>query len=235
MYAGDQLVIPAGGVIFDVTMPVSADLPVWPGDPDVVVAPVTRIDDGEIANVSQVTLSSHSGTHVDAPWHFVAGGARLDEIPPQRWIGPCIVIDVPDDVDVVEPAHLERAMPMRTERLLMKTRNSRQWRPGKLFFERRYVALSADAAHWIAAQGVQLVGIDYLSIDPFDDETHAAHFTLLGRGIVIVEGLNLRAVEPGPYQLLCLPLRLTVGDGAPARVLLIQESSAGTETRDGFG
>ena len=220
-----MLRIPDGARVFDVTVPISPDLPVWPGDPEVVVEPVTRIARGDAANVSRVTMSSHAGTHVDAPWHFVDDGARLAEIPLARWLGPCVVVHVADDVRRIEPANLEAAaISTETERLILRTANSARWRLGKLGFEEDYVALSAAGASWLVERGIGLVGIDYLSIDPYGDETDQAHRVLLGNGVLIVENLNLSAVAPGAYTLLCLPLKLAAGDGAPARVLLIGEA-----------
>ena len=217
--------IPPDARVFDVTLPVSPDLPVWPGDPDVVVEPVARIDRGDVANVTRLALSTHTGTHVDAPWHFVGGGAKLEEIPPERWIGPCVVVRVPDGARRVEPEHLDAVgIPDGTERLIVRTANSERWRPGKLSFDRRYVALSREAARWVIDRGIRLVGVDYLSVEPFDDNAHETHLTLLGNGVLVVEGLDLRSIEPGLYGLLCLPLRVAAGDGAPARVLLIRES-----------
>lgn len=218
--------LPKSARIFDVTLPLSPDLPVWPGDPAIEVAPVTRIADGDEANVSRLSLSSHSGTHVDAPWHFIAGGAKLDAIAPERWIGPCRVVAIPGDVTRIEPAHLEAAeIPPGTERLLFKTANSARWVPGKLDFVEDYVAFSPAAARWVVAHGIRLVGIDYLSIEGTDDPTSETHRTLLGHDVLIIENLNLSGIVPGPYTLICLPLRLMAGDGAPARVLLVREGA----------
>lgn len=209
--------------VIDITVPLSPELPVWPGDPQVRVEPVMRIASGDIANVSGVSLSSHTGTHVDAPWHFIENGATLDDIPPERWVGPCVVVEIPAGAGRVEPEHLDAAdLPSGTERLLVRTANSTLWQPGKRDFFERYVALSPAAARWIVDRSIRLVGIDYLSIEAFDDKKHETHRTLLGAGVLIVEGLNLTDVTPGPYTLLCLPLRLAAGDGAPARVLLVQ-------------
>lgn len=215
--------IPPGARVFDVTLPVSPELPVWPGDPSVSVAPVARIATGDAANVSALALSGHTGTHVDAPWHFVEDGAKLDEIPPERWVGPCLVVRMPEEVRRIGPEHLETAeIPAGTERLLLRTANSARWRPGKLEFDADYPALSPAGARWVVEHGIRLVGIDALSIGVFGDDGDEAHRTLLGRGVLVIEGLNLATIEPGAYGLLCLPLRLVVGDGAPARVLLVQ-------------
>jgi arylformamidase len=216
-------VIPEGAEVFDVTVPLSPDLPVWPGDPDVSVEPLAQIGEGDTANVSRLTLSSHSGTHVDAPRHFFANGMTLDAVAVDRWLGPCFVLAVPDDAQRIGPEHLEGRVPPGTERLLLKTANSKLWRPGKASFTTDYVALSAEGAQWLIEREIKLVGIDYLSIEPFTDAEHETHRALLGNDILIIEALNLTRIEPGEYGLMCLPLPLAGGDGAPARVLLIRD------------
>ncbi len=209
--------------VIDITVPLSPALPVWPGDPEVRVEPMMRIASGDVANVSGITLSSHTGTHVDAPWHFIENGATLDDIPPERWIGPCVVMEIPAEARRVEPEHLDSAnLPHGIERILFRTANSALWEAGHHRFHDDYVALSPAGARWIVERGIRLVGIDYLSIEAFDDQEHLTHRTLLGAGVLIIEGLNLTAAPPGAYTLLCLPLKLAAGDGAPARVLLVQ-------------
>ena len=213
-----------GTHIYDVTLPLTPDLPVWPGDDDISVQPLSRIANGDTTNVTSLAFTSHVGTHVDAPWHFVDDGAKLNDLAIDRWIGPCVVIQIPEDAKRIEPDHLEAAgIPDDTERLIFRTTNSGHWVPGKLAFEEDYVAVSPAGARWIVDKGIRLVGIDYLSIEPFDDERNETHRTLLGNDVLVIEGLNLAGIEPGPYQLICLPLRLAAGDGAPARVLLVRE------------
>ncbi len=214
--------IVGAGRIIDISLPLSPDLPVWPGDPAVSVDAVSRVSAGDVANVSSIACSSHTGTHVDAPWHFVDNGAKLDEVPLDRWIGPCVVVDVPPDAKRIEPRHLDAAaLPPDIERVLFRTSNSTLWRVGRREFHKEYVALAPEAARWVVNRGVRLVGIDYLSIEAYDDEAHETHRTLLGNGVSILEGLDLDRVQAGPYTLICLPLRLTVGDGAPARAILV--------------
>jgi arylformamidase len=209
---------------FDISLPLTPDLPVWPGDDDVSVEPLRRIANGDDTNVTSLAFTSHVGTHVDAPWHFVDEGAKLNDLSIDRWIGPCLVIQIPEDAQRIEVAHLAAAdISEGTERLLFRTSNSARWRPGKLTFEEDYVAVSPPAAHWIVEHGIRLVGIDYLSIESFDDAANETHRTLLGNDVLVIEGLNLAGIDPGPYQLVCLPLRLVSGDGAPARVVLIRE------------
>jgi arylformamidase len=209
---------------FDVTLPLTPDLPVWPGDDDVFVEPLSRIAQGGSTNVTSLKFTSHVGTHVDAPWHFIDDGEKLNDLPIDRWIGPCLVISIPDDAKRIEVAHLEAAdIPEGMERIIFRTSNSARWHTGKLAFEEDYVAVSPKAAKWIVDHGIQLVGIDYLSIELFDDAANETHRTLLGNGVLVIEGLNLAGIDPGPYQLICLPLRLAAGDGAPARVVLVRE------------
>ncbi|MGH2535013.1 MAG: cyclase family protein [Thermomicrobiales bacterium] len=203
-------------------MPIAAELPVWPGDPTIEVAPVTRIGAGDVCNLSRLSMSIHSGTHVDAPWHFVDDGARLDEIPLDRWVGPCFVAELHDVTGCIDPVHLDGAdIPPGTERLLLRTRNSRLWQSEFRTFTEDYVALSPASARWIVERGIRLVGIDYYSVDPFADESHKAHRILLGSAVLIVENLDLSGIAPGTYELFCFPLRLIGVDGAPARVVLL--------------
>ena len=219
--------IPAGAEVFDVTVPFSPHVPVWPTHPPTAVEPMRRIARGDRANVSRVAISSHAGTHVDANWHYVDGGAKLLEIPLARWVGPCRVVRIPDEVRVIEPTHLDAAdVPPGTERLLLRTANSNEWAAWSgtepLPFREDYVGLSPAGAAWVVERGIKLVGTDYLSIGPYGDANRESHLTLLGNDVLIVETLDLSAVAPGPYDLVCLPLKLAVGDGAPARVLLVR-------------
>ena len=207
---------------YDVTLPMIPDLCVWPGDPLIEIAPDARIEHGDGCNTSRLAFGSHAGTHVDAPWHFFADGAKLDDIPLAHFNGPCHVAAVPHEIRRIMPDHLLAAgIPDDTSKLLLKTANSTFWdRPHPWHFDPSYAGLSAEAAEWIVSRGIDLIGIDYLSIEPYDEDGHPAHLTLLGNDVLIIEGLDLRQVEPGPYHLTCLPLRLLRGDGAPARAML---------------
>lgn len=217
-----------GGLI-DVTVPVSNALPVWPGDPLVDVEAVSRIATGGLYNVSAARLSFHTGTHVDAPWHVNDTGTRLDDIPIDRWIGPCYVVEIPPGVVVIDAEDLmAAAIPDGIERLLLRTTNSTYWQTTDHAFVTDFVSLSPAGAQWIVDRGILLVGIDYLSIEQFNDVTGVTHRTLLTNGVLIVEGLNLARVEPGRYTMICLPLRFVAGDGAPARVVLVADQSHST-------
>ena len=192
--------------IIDVSVPVRPGMVTYPGDPEVRLERVSSIAEGEIANISRLDFGVHTGTHVDAPVHFVDGAAGAETLPLDVLVGPCVVVDGP------EPA----AVPAGSERVLFKTPNGRLWERDD--FADDFVKLDGEGAQALVAGGVRLVGIDYLSIG--DEE---AHQVLLEAGIVAVEGLDLRRVEPGKYLLVCAPLKLVGSDGAPARVLLLRD------------
>jgi arylformamidase len=203
--------------IIDVTVPLSADLPVWPGDPAFRLEFTQRMADGQPCNLSRLSLGSHAGTHVDAPYHFVADGTTVDELPLEILMGKARVVSLPVR-DAIGREHLE-ALDLRDDiRLLIKTRNSGTLRQPA--FHGDFVYLTSDAATYLAQVGLKLVGTDYLSIDRHPSKDHPAHHILLEAGIVVVEGLDLTQVEPGEYDLACLPLRVAGADGAPARVVL---------------
>ena len=218
---------PTQAGVIDVTVPFSDKVPVWPTHPATAVEPIRRIALGHPSNVSRLSISTHTGTHVDAHWHYIDDGTKLLDIPLTRWNGPCHVVRVPDEVRLIESAHLAAArVPPGTERLLLRTANSGDWarwaRNEPLAFRKDYVALTPAAARWIMDHGVKLVGFDYLSVGPFGEANRETHIALLGNDVLIVETLDLSSVDPGPYELICLPRKLEVGDGAPARVLLVR-------------
>jgi arylformamidase len=192
--------------IIDVSVPVYPGMVTYPGDPEVRLERVSSIGDGEIANISRLDLGVHTGTHVDAPLHFLDGAPGADALPLDVLVGRCVVLD---GLDVA-------AVPAGVERVLFKTANSRLWDLDE--FSHDFVKLGGEAARALVERGVRLVGIDYLSIG--DEE---AHHVLLEAGVVAVEGLDLRGVEPGEYRLVCAPLKLVGSDGAPARVLLLRD------------
>ncbi len=213
--------------VFDVTVPFSGNVPTWPTHPPARVAPQSRIAEGGGSNVSRLDISSHAGTHVDANWHFIDDGAKLLEIPLQRWNGPCVVVHIAEDVAQIQASHLEGAgIPAGTERLILRTRNSRAWEDWTggtpLSFQEDYVGLQPDAARWVVERGIRIIGTDALSIGTFGAANREVHMELLGNDVLIIELLDLHRIEPGPYELVCLPLKLAIGDGAPARVLLVR-------------
>jgi arylformamidase len=204
--------------IYDITVPISTELPVYPGDPPIELERVMSLDKGDIANVTRLCCSTHIGTHVDPPSHFIAGAMPLDQLPLETLIGPARVVDV-GDAPFIDAAVLERCNLDGATRVLFKTRNSEFWPEAKEFRE-DFVYIEPEAAEILVSRGVQLVGIDYLSVEKFNFDEPATHLILLGAGVVVVEGLALGDVPPGDYELVCLPLKIKDGDGAPARVVL---------------
>jgi arylformamidase len=208
--------------IYDVTLPISPEMPVWPGDPAVVLEQVSSMDAGAHDNVSRLECSVHTGTHVDAPHHFLNDHRTVDTLSLNVLTGPAQVIQIRDDVGLITAEILEKSsIPSGTLRLLLKTRNSRLWARRAQEFARDFVGISVDGAEWLVRTGVKLVGIDYLPIAPYK-QSLPTHQALLKPGIVILEGVDLSAISPGAYTLYCLPMKLVGSDGAPARVILIE-------------
>ena len=190
---------------------------VYEGDPGVEIAPRLEIARGDTANVSLLSMGSHTGTHVDAPAHFIEGGATVEALPVDSLIGPALVAEVGSERLIgrrdLEPLPLDGQ-----SRLLLKTRNSALWAAGD--FSRDFVALDLEGARHLTERGLRLIGIDYLSIEAFHSPGHPVHRHLLGAGVVILEGLDLSRVAPGVYELVCLPLPVRGIDGAPCRAVL---------------
>lgn len=211
--------------IFDVTLPVSSGLPVWPGDPEVVLARYGSIANGDGMNISRLACGVHTGTHVDAPLHYIENGSAVEQLPLYVLIGPAVVVDIPE-AETITVNCLETAkLPSGVKRVLFKTSNSALWRNPRHEFNPDYVALTHEAAGWLVEKGIWLVGVDYLSVHLFSDHEPLTHQIFLQAGVVIVEGLNLQGISPGLYQLVCLPMKLAGSDGAPARVVLIQDQN----------
>lgn len=205
---------------YDITLTISPELTTWPGDPRIELERVRKIEDGSNANVSRIDMGVHSGTHVDAPFHFFQDGTTVDQINLSLLTGRAYVLHLPD-TDVITASVLENAqIPPRTRRVLFKTRNSEGWAKEDLDFNTDFVGLSEDGADYLVKRGVKLVGMDYLSIAPYK-KSRPTHESLLRAGVVIVEGLDLSEVSQGRYTLYCLPLKIANSDGAPARAILI--------------
>lgn len=206
--------------IYDISVGITEDLPVWPGDPPIVLNQVSSIDNGDGANVSRLEAGVHVGTHIDAPRHFIKGGGAVDEIPLKSLIGRAYVVDLRKaktiDADTLEAARI----PPRTRRLLFKTSNSEWWAAGESKFQKDFVAVEPSGAEWLVQKGVRLVGVDYLSVAPFSDGERT-HKILLEAGIVVLEGVDLHRVPKGRYTMYCLPVKLVGSDGAPARAILV--------------
>lgn len=211
------------GKIYDITLTITPNFPVWPGDEAICLERVMRLEDGDIANVTIIKASAHAGTHVDAPCHFIDGEMSVEQISLDCLIGPAQVLEIPDEIDLITAEVLHSSgINTDSRRILLKTKNSDYWKESKNEFQKDYVAVSPDGAEFLVKRGIKLLGIDYLSVAPFEDQI-ATHEILLSAGVVILEGANLSGVPAGHYQLICLPLKLAGSDGAPARVVLIQE------------
>jgi arylformamidase len=205
--------------IYDISVPIKSGMPVYEGDPGIDIQPWSALAKGDSANVSFLHFGAHTGTHVDAPAHFIEGTRKIDALSFEALIGPARVIRVPDDVTEIDPDFLASCNLDRIKRVLFHTRNSGFWNEG---FRKDFTHLSPEAAQKLVDMGVKLVGIDYLSIEKFHSGHHRTHLALLSNDVVIVEGLNLSDIPPGDYELICLPLKIAegAGDGSPARAVL---------------
>lgn len=202
--------------IYDVSVPISPELPVYPGDPGVGVVLKESIANGHPCNVSALSFGAHTGTHIDAPYHFIESGIKVDEIPINLLIGRTLVVEF--TAPRIDAAVLKEVDLGEHVRVIFKTRNSYLWSSNK--FVEDYVHVTPEAAEILVECGIKLVGIDYLSIEQYRSTNYRTHHILLSNGVIIIEGLNLSEVEPGDYELICLPLKIKDADGAPARVIL---------------
>jgi arylformamidase len=209
--------------IFDISVGIDArETPVYRGDPGIEIVAHAAIARGDAANVSLLHFGAHTATHVDAPAHFIEGARTVSELPLDALVGAAQVIRVADDVRAIDEQHVDALVPRGTERVLFKTRNSEFWSHARGTFREDFTYITGAGARALVERGARLVGIDYLSVEQFKSDTFETHIALLSHGVVIVEGLDLRAVDEGEYELLCLPLKITggSGDGAPARAIL---------------
>ncbi len=208
----------------DISLPIGPDLMTWPGQPSPEIRPVQRMAGGDGADVSEVRLGTHAGTHIDPPRHMIEGGSGVDLVPLDVLMGPCWVADATgrggalgaDDLDSLE-------VPAGADRLLLRTDNSDLWRGAPKAFPKEYVCLAPDGARWVVERNIRLIGTDFLGIEQRGAAGHPAHVELLSNGVTIVEGLSLGHVEPGGYLLTVLPLRIIDGDGGPARAVLVRD------------
>jgi arylformamidase len=210
--------------IWDISVPVRNGGVVYPGNPPITITAVQSIAAGDTANVSRIDLGSHTATHVDAPLHFMDGGAGVDELPLDVLIGPARLIGFGDDVLAVGEAELRRHDLSGVTRVLIQTRNSAWLATGSAEFHPDFTHVTPDGAEYLVSLGVRLVGVDYLSVEQFRSPHHRTHKTLLSNGVVIVEGLVLSEPPAGDYELYCLPMLLAGLDGAPARAVLIERA-----------
>lgn len=209
--------------IKDISLTIDPGMPVWPGDDPVELFRKQKIEDGKNANVSFLSLSVHTGSHIDAPFHFLQDGTTVDKIPMELLIGETQVVNIPKSANWIDAQILENAgIQTGISRVLFKTSNSEYWQRNEKDFKKEFVAITDDGAKWIVDHGIKTIGIDYLSIAPFGN-SRPTHRTLLGANTLIIEGVNLSGIEPGIWMMYCLPLKLKSSDGAPARVILMRD------------
>ena len=203
--------------LIDVSVPLDAELPTYPHNTPFSLEPIKRIARGDSSNVSTLHMSAHTGTHVDAPRHFFDAGAGTESLALELLMGRARVIEIDSRAGIaaedLAPIDLSDDI-----RVLIKTHNSRLW--GSPEFHEDYVGVTDSGAKHLVEHGIKVVGVDYLSVEKFHNPGAPAHHVLLGAGTIVIEGLNLRDVEPGVYEMFCLPLRIVGSDGAPARVVL---------------
>jgi len=205
--------------LYDISLAITEDLPTWPGDPRIELEKISQIQDGEMANLTRISTSVHVGTHVDAPDHFLGNGDTVENIPLELMVGPALVVELPVERIITADDLRAAGVTGKEKRLLFKTKNSLLWADGIEDFQEDFIALDPSAASYLVACGLEVIGVDYLSVAPFDDP-EPTHRILLEAGVLIIEGLALSRIEPGAYTLLCLPLKIGGSDGSPARVLL---------------
>jgi arylformamidase len=208
--------------IYDITVPLTNEMPTYPGDAGVEIRDWFSLANGDSANVTQLNFGAHTGTHVDAPAHFIDGAPKSETLPLEILIGKARVVEVPESHLSIDKTFVAEHCEPATSRILFKTRNSSFWSNESSKFREDFTYLELPAAEYLVNEGLKLVGIDYLSIEQFGQKQHPTHLALLSKGVVIIEGLNLTNVPAGVYELICLPLRIRSGkgDGAPARVVL---------------
>lgn len=207
--------------VYDVSVPLRPDIPTYEGEPGPKLDFRKLLSKGDSATVSVLSLGSHTGTHVDAPSHFLDGAPGVDRLPLDVLVGPAYVAEFGGDTHITAADLDSMAIPADCQRLLFKTQNGRLWNDPD--FHSDFIALAPDAATKLVERGMRLVGIDYLSIERFRASPHEVHETLLASGVVILEGLDLRHVPPGRYILVCAPLKVVGAEGAPARAFLIDQ------------
>jgi arylformamidase len=207
-------------VFYDITQMLTPEIVVYPGDPALKIEQSLSIAQGDIVNVSSISMGTHTGTHVDAPKHFYDHGLTIDQLSLDYFIGPAKVIEFMEQKSISK-ADLQSCEIEKTDIILLKTRNSALL--AKTEFDPQFTYLEPEAAEYLAAIGIRTLGFDYLTIDPYGSLDFKAHYALLGQNIVIIEGLTLSEIDPGEYQMIALPLKLKDGNGSPARVVLIKE------------
>jgi len=208
-------------VLIDVSLGIGPDMLTWPGDPPVEIDPAKRLAKGDSSNVSELRLGTHTGTHVDPPFHFIDGAPTAEQLDLDTLVGPAVVADLREAGPSITPTELEALnLPGDTTRILFLTQNSTLWTSKTVRFPDTYTSMTPEGARWCVDRGIRLVGTDFLSIEQHGVPGHPTHVTLLKAGVIILEGLDLSKVDPGAYELFVLPLKVLGGDGAPARAIL---------------
>lgn len=208
--------------IYDVSIPIRNSMPTWPGDPVVENRLVSSLELNGEANVTYIQMSAHTGTHIDSPKHFINDGKSIDRLDLNILLGQVEVIEIENAVTIIDRSFLEKlARKNWPSRVFFKTNNSNRRLLENENFDTNFSALSPGAASYLVEHGVRLIGIDYLSIAPFENGTDT-HIVLLSNDVIVIEGLNLADIQPGTYEMVALPILLDGADGAPARVLLIE-------------
>jgi arylformamidase len=206
--------------IIDISVPISHQIPFWPNSSGLCLTRISKIGKKNAVNETHIEINAHVGTHIDAPLHFISNGISIDKSPLDIFIGQALVVYLPKVKEITAQDLEKLSLSKDVERILFKTSNSILWEKKVKKFKKDYVGLTADAASWLVKRGVKLVGIDYLSIAKFS-EAVAVHKILLGKNIYIIESLNLTGVRPGPYKLICLPLKIADSEAAPVRAVLL--------------
>jgi len=211
-------------IIYDISVPITTSMPVWPGDPSVDLVQVSSIANGDGANVTRMGMSVHTGTHLDAPKHFIDSGITIDQISLHKLIGKALVVEIGPEVSVINDAVLKAHPEIHNlndvKKVLFQTRNSHLWSQIPPSFNQDYVGIDTSGAQYLQQFHLDLIGIDYLSIAPYAD-TEKPHQILLSKECILLEGLNLLGVPGGIYELICLPLNISGCEGAPARAVLL--------------
>lgn len=210
---------------YDISVPITSTMLVWPGDPQVAIRQLSKLNAGDEANVSQIRMSVHTGTHIDAPRHFLADGKTVTEILLDKLVGEALVVEMGEDVMTITKESLETHSQIKqmfmASKILFKTRNAKFWPASDGVFREDYTGINPSGARFLAEMGLDLVGLDYLSVATFN-KTAEPHQIMLQKEIVLLEGVDLSSVTSGVYQLYCLPLPITDCEGAPARAILVK-------------
>ncbi|MGO9139412.1 MAG: cyclase family protein [Syntrophales bacterium] len=203
----------------DLSLTLKSNMVHWPTDPSFSIERVRDMDKGDTVNLSKITMGAHSGTHVDAPVHFIKGAKGVDRLLFDSLIGPARIVGIAD-ADTIKEKELAGLGIKKGERILLRTRNSLNKLLHKNTFTEDFVYIEKDAAEFLATCGIKTLGVDYLSVGGYKKNGPDVHRLLLGAGILVIEGLDLNEALPGNYDMICLPMKILDSDGAPARMIV---------------